>query len=460
MRIVVHGAGHASAAAVEQLARRVVHPLCGIDSRIGFVLRGRPDPRFVVAGGQLSGVHRLLGLDKAGSYHIGGVGITRHEALVRALGESLERYSHLVSVAAGAVPLRTATATELRSEGHEIVDPGALAWFAAEQYARPGFPFQPAGREARYGWVPMRRLPDGEPVLVPAQLPLVGYLPHRRRGEPWLAPAVTTGTATHRTGAAATRGALLELIQIDSAMGHWYGPAAAARIVPASRLAALLRLIDRYVGSSAATARFHYVPSPDLPAHTVACVLRQPGGRRPRTVVGLGCEVRLAAACYKALLEAVGVFQLAKLAMAEALPHEMRAGADETEIFDLDANVALYAGGGGSDLLAEKFPADLHIPDADLPPDVPPWLASRPPPGPSSDDEEVVAALRSALLDRGIRLFERDLTTVDGLDLGLVTIRVWSPDLLALALPSAPPLAHPRFAAHGGAVHERPHPYP
>ena len=449
MNIVVHGEDKVAPAAVEQLARRMVHPMCGLNSSVGFLLRGRDEPRFAIAGGQLSGVHRLLGQENAGSYHIGGVGITRHEALVRTLGESAERYCQLLSVVSGAVPVRVATIDELRRDGRRMVDPRAVALFSDDQYARSGFLFQPAEDAAPYGWVQMRQVPDGEVVLVPAQLALVGYAPRRQKGEPWLAAAMTTGTATHTTVAAARRGALLELIQVDTAMGHWFGPAVAPSIVLGPRLAALRHLVEAGMGRSAAPS-FHHLPSPDLPAHSVACLLRQPSGRRPVVAVGLGSETRLVEACYKAMLEAVGVFQLAKTGMANAALDGERAGVgdDETRFLDLDSNVMHYGDGGGADILAAKFPTDHTVPDADLPPDV------------HGAAPEVVARLQEEIIGRGIRLFELDLTTPDVAELGLVTVRLWSPDLLALALPSAPPMAHRRFVAHGGAVHERPHPYP
>jgi thiazole/oxazole-forming peptide maturase SagD family component len=449
VNLQVRGVGASDPAAVERLARRMVHPLCGLDTRAGFVLHGRPEPRFAVAGGQLTGVHRLLGHEEAGSYHIGGVGLTRAEALVRTLGESVERYCQLISVASGVAPVRVATVDALVEEGREVVDPRELSFFDDSQYDRPGFRFQRMDPSAPFGWVSMWRLPDKAPVLVPAQLALVGYNPRRGRGEPWLAPAVTTGTATHRTMAAARRGAMLELIQIDTAMGHWYGTAVAPRIVPGARLQALQRLLDRHLGGLA-MASFHYLASPDLPAHTVVCGLRQPAERRPLAVVGLGCEVRLAEAGYKALLEAVGVLQLAKIAMASAAQDGTSVGVvqDETQIFDLDNNVGHYADGGGADILAAKFPTGQALAEADLPADL------------DGSTGEVVAELEGGLLAGGFRLFECDLTSVDVADLGLVTARIWSPDLLALAMPSAPPLAHARFAAHGGAGHERPHPYP
>jgi hypothetical protein len=62
--------------------------------------------------------------------------------------------------------------------------------------------------------------------------------------------------------------------------------------------------------------------------------------------------------------------------------------------------------------------------------------------------------------DAGLRLVTLDLTTPDLADLGFVVVRVWSPDTLSLALPSAPPTAHRRFGAYGGATHRDPHPYP
>jgi hypothetical protein len=121
---------------------------------------------------------------------------------------------------------------------------------------------------------------------------------------------------------------------------------------------------------------------------------------------------------------------------------------DEQGIFDLDRNVGHYADGGGDDVVARKFPDGHVIDDEDLPADR------------VGPDEEIVDMLTDGIIRSGARLFERELTTVDTAALGMVTARTWSPDLLGLAMPSAPPLAHPRFAAHGGASHCRPHPYP
>jgi thiazole/oxazole-forming peptide maturase SagD family component len=447
MRIRARPSARAIASGVERLSRRMVHPLCGLDSRVGFVLRGRYDPRFAVAGGQLSGVHRLLGHDEAGSYHIGGVGLTRTEALVRTLGESVERYCQLVSVVGGTRPVHVATRSELSARGAEFVDPCESGYFSDAQHERPGFPFDRADPEAPYGWIATTRLPDRRQVLVPAQLALVGYT-HRAPDEPWLFPAMTTGTATHTTYALAARGALLELAQVDVAMGHWYGRCEASRIGFGRRLSALGRLVEARVAPYG-RASFHYLPRREAPVHGVACVFRPPSPRIPSVAVGLGCELRLAEACYKALLEAVGVFQLAKIAMVTGASEGRAVGVvDESGIYDLDSNVAHYASAGGDDVLEHKFPTDGSVHEDELPPDVD-W-----------QDADVPQRLIDAFVGQGIGLYECDLTTVDAAQLGMVTPRFWSPDLLPLALPSAPLAGHRRFDAYGGVANERPHPYP
>ena len=74
---------------------RMVGPLCGFDKSLAFSLRDAVMPRLHVVVGQLVAVHRLIALEHPLSYHIGGYGVYAEEALIRALGETLERYAHM-----------------------------------------------------------------------------------------------------------------------------------------------------------------------------------------------------------------------------------------------------------------------------------------------------------------------------------------------------------------------------
>src|SRR6266852_5116496 len=82
-----------------RLMRRMVSPLCGFDQRISFIARGRLDPRFMTAGAELTGVHILQKrpAPKLTAYHIGGGGMFLDEPLIRVFGETIERYSQLLS---------------------------------------------------------------------------------------------------------------------------------------------------------------------------------------------------------------------------------------------------------------------------------------------------------------------------------------------------------------------------
>jgi ribosomal protein S12 methylthiotransferase accessory factor YcaO len=194
---------------------------------------------------------------------------------------------------------------------------------------------------------------------------------------------------------------------------------------------------------------FYWLRSADLPGFAIACILQEALGKVPALGIGLGADLSLERAMYKSLLEAVGVIQLAKITLLNrAATQEYREEVDPTRIFDLDSNVAYYAEPGRQSQLLQKFASDDDYPAGDLQPD-----------GTLQPDQEV-RLLLEGFSSVNINLVGLDLTTNDIRDLGFSVHRVWSPGLLSLALPSAPPLLHARFGAYGGAENNGPHPYP
>lgn len=432
-----------------RLLERMVSPLVGLDRLIGVIVRGRLEPRFMVAGGELTGVHLLAGQEQPGSYHIGGTGIFAREALIRTLGESVERYAQMVSAAARG-PMRTDSWNAMRGAGLAVPAAEQLRYFTDEQHETPGFKFDRFDPDAPLSWVRSSALPGGDEYWVPAQSVLVGYHPRRERGEPWLISAVTTGTAAHTDPLLALRGALLELIQIDAAMGHWYGPASAPEIILDERASAIRAITSAHFSQHRAPPRFHWIPSPDMPGLTVACVLEGPPGHAPGAAVGLGVDLSLPAALYKAMLEAVGVFQLAKVTLLHARIEspDGEAQIDADTIMDLDTNVAYYADPAHAPELEEKFGGVAPVSASELPQDV------------ELGPLEEVRLLTRAFSETGKELSYLDLTTPDLAALGFVALRTWSPDLLGMPLPSAPAMGHRRLQDYGGPGHRRPHPYP
>ncbi|MEW2342868.1 YcaO-like family protein [Streptomyces griseoaurantiacus] len=434
-----------------RLRRRMHSPLCGLMPQLGFLSRPRYAPRLLVSGGDLTGVHVLRDQPrpKLGSYHIGGYGVRPYESHIRTLGEVVERYAGYVAAVSGAYPVRFATEAELAelADGEPYFPIGSYRPFTEEQTASPGFPFSRPGPGDRFGWSRFTRLRDGRPTWLPAQLTTVGYVVRDREGEPWVQPAVTTGTAAHTDPDKAALGALQEMAQIDAAVGHWYGATRSVRIRPGRRTAALLRLVARHCHPLGGKPEFHLLPSADLPGFTVACLLREPGGQVPAVVVGLGIDDRLESAMYKSFLEGVGVRALATWTSVQE--RTSGTGPGEEAIFDLESNVVLAASPEGARVVEERYGDCEEAGADDLPPD--------------PEDRGAAHAVRRlvrAFHDTGKRLYAGDLTTVDAAALGFVVARFWSPDLLTLPLPSAPTAAHPRFAAYGGFRRHVPHPFP
>jgi thiazole/oxazole-forming peptide maturase SagD family component len=434
---------------------RTLGQLCGLQQHASFLLRGRYSPRTAVCGVELTGVHVLQGRRKPSGvspYHIGGSGLTTDEALIRAVGETLERYSQLVVERTGLHEITYATYNEIQFREKRTVPLATLQMFTDSQYLRAGFPFQPVTLDAIVGWVAARSLIDGAPVQVPAQMVFVGYAAQDEKGEKRYAPAVTTGSAAHTDPMLAMRNALLELIQLDSVIGHWYSKWQAYRIEFDHRTDVVSRIIQRYFHPMGPRAEFFWVPNADLPGFTIACLLWSGKESFPRVAIGLGSELYLEKAMYKALLEAVGVLGLSKVTLLEAsIDSDNDLWRDPVlsreDMFDLDSNILYFALPNNVATVEKKFARADVVRARDILPDV------------DREPREEIRLLVQAFQNTGKELVQDDLTTCDIRELGFTALRVWSPHTLSLSLPSAPPLGHPRLDAYGGPVDTGPHPY-
>ncbi|QSG08701.1 YcaO-like family protein [Halapricum desulfuricans] len=135
--------------------------------------------------------------DVTASQEAAGVSDDWNEALMKALGEGLERYC------AGVYrtdDFREATAADLD---------GAVT---PSLFVSPGRPDDSARRE----WVPGEHLQSGDDAWLPAEL--VYYPPHEQD----IRPAITTGLGLERSTVGALLAGLYEIVERDAAMLSWY----------------------------------------------------------------------------------------------------------------------------------------------------------------------------------------------------------------------------------------------
>jgi len=431
-----------------RLLGRLFGPLCGIDQMVGLANRAMTEPRIFVLSAELAGVHLLLGRPQPApnAYHIGGAGLCLEEAMIKTLAETIERYCQMLAYASGQHATRFCSYRSLIEDGSAVVAPEQLTFFSTEQLNQPEFPFARFDNDMALDWVEARSLLRDDKIWLPSQLAFVGY--NVKQTEKRLSSGVTTGTAAHTDCRLAARSAILELVQLDTAMGFWFSGQVAPEIVLNGRTSVISDLIARHFHPAAPKPRFFWLRNPDLPAFTIACVTGSSGDAVPASAVGLGCDLKLNEAMYKAMLEAVAVSYLAKIvAFQESISPDPQPA--DTGLFDLDANVGFYArpenlgkihakfGGLRAAVEASEMPGDFEG---------------------SVNDE--LAHLADAFARSGKELLFLDITTDDAAALGFRVLRVWSPDLLSLSLPRFPPAAHQRFNAYGGFQDASPHPYP
>lgn len=423
-------------------------PLCGIVTSIGYSLRSRSGPRVFVAGGELTGVHALLGQDapKPGSYHIGGSGLQPFEPDIRVFAEATERYSSAVAVLGSRHPMRWTTHDRLREEGEPVLDAALLS-----SYDGPGrlSPYDGFRSDAPMTWVRLPRVfgPEGD-TWVPAQLFFVGYTPKRHDGEPWLQAAVTTGTAVHTSYDRALAAAIYEIIQVDATMGHWYGASSALRIGSDERTARIDSIIKAHGALGEYAFDFYLIPSSDLPNFSVACLIRERQGNVPIVSVGLGADASLERAMYKAFLEGSGVRMLAEWGAVTASLDGHDDTYDAGSMYDLDTNVSYYARPGTGEAVLQRFSEAREVAASDLPGDL------------ELGDSDLARHLVSRFEATGKELYFADITPGELRGTGFRSVRLWCPQTLSLCLPSAPAGKHPRFRDYGGFQRADPHPYP
>lgn len=402
--------------------------------------------------------HRLAGIQTKPQYHLGGYGFTLREAARRAVGESIERSAHVLYVVEHRDTIRYSSLDAMREAEDCFVDPNSLAHFTHDQRNRPDFPFRYIRSDEMIGWAPMLDLNSRCQTWLPLQVLVTGYATHN---EHRAVPAMTTGTASHLDISQSFQGALLELLQLDSAMGHWYSGRSASHLVlsekDSPRIARLMQQNSCMLDRSGGRFEFYLLPNPDgVPMYSVACAYRSE--QYPALALGLGASLDLERAIYSSLYETIPIAMIALMEAVRVLFDFPEDGEVKRKFTNLKAAYANFDGAKVSDL--ETAVGANAMPDR-----AESLFPARFDPENTVDfcdaDRGTVgfSQLLAAVLEKH-KLYAMDLGFSDAARLGFRVTRLYSPTLIPLCFPSFPEEAHPRFAVYGGVNNTAPHPYP
>jgi len=323
----------------------------------------------------------------------GGVGRSEQAATMAAIGEGVERYCAVIAD----VPAKP----KAQLKGQRLLDAEQWTLFSPAQRSQPDFPYSNLYASS-CPYTKVYSMANNNEYWVPH--PLVVLRDDYATGIP-----TSSGLAAGQTVAMATLRALQEIIERDALMITWqHNLAGRCLAVPARYSQSVEQLSGRIDTFDLTPA---YSPFP-----VVAVMGGLPQRGKPRYSLGVACRETVAQATEKAFLEwCQGVF------FAGIYPkyNDTTTLSKPADVRSFDDHAMYYT---QNPQLWPKLPI-LQRQAA----------YSRPlRPGRQAKPEVALHKAVQHLEKQGVRLFYRDLTTIDALQAGVRVIRVLSPDLLPI----------------------------
>jgi thiazole/oxazole-forming peptide maturase SagD family component len=380
-------------------------------------------------------------------YHLSGYGLYNEEAMIKLMGESVERYAAMTAIRMFDDQFRYATRRQLSQEGEclplewlGILDPAQQEALAARLHR---YSAQPPGEDDTIAWVQCPSLVrPGEDVWVPAQLFFLGFTTDAEHGDSLYTPSFSTGTAAHVSLERALRNALVEAVQIDSFILNWYTPTPAPDVAVDDPDA--LRVLDSLkLGEYELKAG--YLTRPELPLPTIGVYLQRKTEALPLISFGVQGDGDPRAALLRGTMESAAILGLG---MYSAIfdTTTVHAAVNSSPYLDLDTNVLFYASPQDAalkrDIVAQRFSGSVK-------------LSEIPPLGGDALGELIRMVAGVSQWACYLDITPPELAGTDW-----KVVRVLIPELLSMCLPGLPPKAHPRLRSYGGVTNERPHPLP
>jgi thiazole/oxazole-forming peptide maturase SagD family component len=427
--------------------RRLCSQHFGItESQIIQVTQSKHAPRVQTMTARMPNYHKiLLGEKTEIQYHLAGYGVYREEALIRLLGEAIERYALITAAAAVRKMVFKASYNDLKS------DPNVMPWelinvFTDRDYERMAgkLIFRSITPDDRISWIwcPSLFNPSKD-ICIPAQCLFTGV---QFEDEIPFMTSFSKGCASHTVPKLALRTALLEAVEADALMIRWYALTKSRRVVLDDPILRDM-ITDIFSDLDVEIVPYEYT-MPGMPGHAFGVAVLSKGIERPSVLLGTGAGLNPSATLYRTLIEAVAIFYIGHNGPA-LQPRDYLMDIDEQSHTNLDSNVAYWAAAEDGDT---KRAALRHMAHGEV-------TLSTLKNYESTIDQDLDYIL-GELKNISRYAVHLHITPPELENAGWSVARVFFPEMVQVCLPSFPYGAHPRLLQFGGIRNRLPHPSP
>ncbi len=413
-----------------------------------------PEPCLKSMTGRMPHYHKITYNDpeKHVEYHLSGYGMYNEEALIKLIGESVERYAPVGTERIFHDKVVYASYREISKRG-KAMPLEYLNLFSQEQQKTlselmPFYSPRHATQDDAIGWISCASLTrPGENIWVPIQMLLVGFV--QDSGEKLFTPSFSTGTASHRSLKKALLNALVEYVQIDAFIISWYAMRKARRVIIDDP-----DVLDCFEKCGLGQSSPYEVipllitlPDMDLPVFLVA--LRRKDKKFPYFITGTQGDLNPSNGVLRGTMEATAIIFM-HIFNALFDPEKIEFSNTNSMFSDLDTNVLYYGVPDKADeiegLLNAMTEGTIKLSE----------IESRY----EGDTDAQIAHLIREIAKVSEYAVYADITPPEIIDKGWSVARVFIPELCAMCLPGFPFMNHPRLQKYGGVKNEYPHPLP
>lgn len=302
----------------------------------------------IITGGMPNYTKITIAEDHDMSYHISGYGNFYEEAYIRFLGESVERYAGIVGHEYSKYRIEKASYNELTAKGKTVMPLELMHNLSLKQLKKmhdnnPMYRTDWIKEDEEISWVKAFSMNDpNKDIYVPASLFFVGFMQEQIE-----MPAFTTGTACHENIYKAFINAIIEYVQIDAFMIHWYSNYKKRKISFESFPRHLKDAIYVSLGDNAEKYELLYVDYSDVAKVKIPIVgvfvMAKDEDVYPRIAFGVQAGTDMDTTLYRGTQEALAVLEMSTYTPINNPQIIKKARDDNNEFFDLDSNVAYYS---------------------------------------------------------------------------------------------------------------------